>query len=230
MWLMSLWGVAHDEFKGGFGGGRIRPGVVYVLSKGKPSVPSGLVVVDEDAEVLFKPLVRSFGLAVGLGVIGGTYVLRDIKDAAKLLRETGRKSGISVRDDLAGSAIVWKDMLDVKIGNSGGGSRFVAGNENGGFRAVMVGNGEDAVEAVGEWELDDKIHSDRFKGEGGAVGCDGAMGNTGPRGNGFGGLTGGATADERGDKRFHMGPPVIFGEEEAGFEDAGVACGGGVMV
>ena len=130
---MSPWGVAHDEFEGGFGGGRIRPGVVYVLSKGKPSVPSGLAVVDKDAEILFKPLIRSFGLAVGLGVIGGAYVLRNVKDAAKLLREMRRKTGIPVRDDFAGSTVVWEDMLDVKIGNSGGGSRFVAGNEDGSF-------------------------------------------------------------------------------------------------
>ena len=230
MRLMSPWGVAHDEFEGGFGGGRIRPGVVYVLSKGEPSVPSGLAVVDEDAEILFKPLIRSFRLAVSLGVIGRAYVLCDIKDAAKLFRETGRKPGISVRDDLAGSTVVWEDMLDVKIGNGGGGSCFVAGNEDGSFRAVMIGDGEDAVEAVGEWELNDEIHGDGFKGEGGAVGRDGAVGNAGPRGNGFGGLTGGATADERGDKGFHMGPPIILGNEEAGFEDAGVACGGGIMV
>ena len=230
MRLVSPWGVAHYEFEGGFGGGRIRPGVVYVLSKGKPSVPSGLAVVDEDAEILFKPLIRSFGLAVSLGVVGRAYVLRDVKDAAKLLRETGRKSGISVRDDFAGSTVVWENMLDVKVGNSGGGSRFVAGDEDGSFRAVMVGDGEDAVEAVREWEFDNEIHGDSLKGEGGAVGRDGAMGNTGSRGNGLGGLTGGTTVDERGDKGFHMGPPVIFGDEEAGFEDAGVACGGGIMV
>ena len=79
---MSPWGVAHDEFEGGFGGGRVRPGVMYILGKGKPSVPSGLAVVDEDAEVLFKPLICSFGLAISLGVIGSAYVLRNIEDTA----------------------------------------------------------------------------------------------------------------------------------------------------
>ena len=227
---MSPWGVAHDEFEGGLSGGRIRPGVVYILSERKPSVPSGLAVIDEDAEILFEPLICPFGLAVSLGVVGGAYVLRDIEDAAKFLREMGRETGISVRDDLAGSAVVGKNMLDVKIGNSRGGSCFVAGNEDGSFRAVMVGNGEDTIKAIGEWELNNEIHGDGFKGEGGAVGCDGAVGNTGARGNGFGGLTGGTTSDERGDKGFHMGPPIIFGEEKASFEDARVTCGGGVMV
>ena len=82
MRLVSSWGVAHDKFKGGFGGSRIGPGVVYVLSKWEPLMPSGLAVVDEDAEVLFKPLIRAFGLAVRLGVVGGAYVLFDIEDAA----------------------------------------------------------------------------------------------------------------------------------------------------
>ena len=78
MRLVSSWSVAHNKFKGGFGGSRVRPGVMYILSKWEPLVPSGLAVVDEDAEVLFKPLIRSFGLAVGLGVVGGAYVLFDI--------------------------------------------------------------------------------------------------------------------------------------------------------
>ena len=121
-------------------------------------------------------------------------------------------------------------MLDVKIGNRGSGSRFVAGNENGSLREVMVDNSEDAVKAVGEREFNNEIHGDGFKREGGAVGRDGAVGNTGVRGNGFGGLTGGATSDKRGDKGFHMGPPIILGEEKAGFEDAGVTRGGRVMV
>ena len=94
----------------------------------------------------------------------------------------------------------------------------------------MVGNGEDAVKPVGEREFNDKIHSDRFKWKGGAVGGDGAVRDTGARGIGFGGLTGGATPDEGGDKGFHVGPPVVFGYKKAGFEDARVACSGGIVV
>ena len=49
------------------------------------------------------------------------------------------------------------------------------------------------------------------------------MGNVGSCGEQFGGLTGGAAADEGGDEVLHVGPPIIFGKEEASFEDAGVA-------
>ena len=203
---------------------------MYVLSEWEPSVPGGLAVVNKDAKVLFEPLVHSFGLAIGLGVIGGAYVLFDIENVAKFFREMGREAGIAVRDDLAGSAIVWKDMLDVKVGDGGGSGRFVAGNENGGFRAIVVCNGEDAIKAVRKREFDDEIHGDGFKRKGGMVGRDGAVRDAGARGGDFGGLAGGATPNEGGDKGFHVGPPVILGKKEASFEDAGVACCGGIMV
>ena len=228
--MVGSWGVAHDKFKGGFGGGRIRPGVMYVLGKWEPPVPSGLAVVDEDAKILFKPLIRAFGLAVRLGVIGGAYVLFDIEDAAKFLREVGREAGIAVCDDFAGGAVMWKNMLDVKVGDGGGGGRFMAGDEDGSFRAVVVRDGEDTVKSIEEWEFNDEIHGNGLKGEGGAVGRDGAVRDAGARGIDLGGLTGGATPDEGGDKGLHVGPPVILGDEETGFEDAGVASGGGIVV
>ena len=82
MWVVSSWGVAHDKFKGGFGGSRIRPGIMHILSEWKPLVPSSLAMVDKDAEVLLQPLIRAFGLAISLGVISRAYVLFDIEDAA----------------------------------------------------------------------------------------------------------------------------------------------------
>ena len=106
---------------------------MYILSKWEPLVPSGLAVVDEDAEVLFKPLIRAFRLAISLGVVGRADVLFDIEDVAKFLWEVRSEVGISVSDNFAGSAVVWENMLDVELGNGGGGGRFVAGNENSSF-------------------------------------------------------------------------------------------------
>ena len=94
----------------------------------------------------------------------------------------------------------------------------------------MVCNGEDAVKAIGKRELDDEIHGYGVEWKGGAISGNGAVRDTGARGIDFGGLTGSATPDEGGDKGFHVGPPVIFGEEKAGFEDARVTCSGGIVV
>ena len=51
---------------------------MHVLGEREPLAPSGLAMVDEDAEILFEPLVCSFGLAVSLGMVGGAYILFDI--------------------------------------------------------------------------------------------------------------------------------------------------------
>ena len=130
MRLVGSWGVAHNELEGGLGGGRIRPGVMYILGEREPSVPGGLAVVDEDAKILFKPLIRSFRLAVSLGVVGGAYVLLDVEEATKFLWEVGCEAGISVCNNLAGGTVMWEDVLDIEVGDSGGGGRFVAGDEN----------------------------------------------------------------------------------------------------
>ena len=203
---------------------------MYILSEWEPLVPSGLVVVDEDAEVLFKPLICVFGLAISLGMVGGAYILFDIKDAAKFLWKVRSEAGISVGDNFAGSAVVRKNMLDVELGDGGGGGCFVAGNENGSFRAVVVRDGEDAVEAIGKWKLNDEIHSNGFKRKGGAVGGNGAVWDMGTRGIGLSGLTGGAAADEGGDEVLHVGPPVVVGEEEASFKDTRVTRGRGIVI
>ena len=203
---------------------------MYVLGEWEPSVPGGLAVVDEDTEVLFKPLIRSLRLAISLGVISGAYILFDVEDAAEFLREMRCEAGIPVCDDLARGAIMWKDVLNIEVGDGGGGGRFMARDKNGSLRTVVIRDGEDAVEAVREWKLDNEIHSDGLEGEGGAVGCDGAVRDTGARGIDFGGLAGGATSDKRGDKGLHVRPPIVFGDEETGFEDAWVTGGGGIVV
>ena len=203
---------------------------MYVLGEWEPSVPSSLAVVDEDTEVLFKPLIRSLRLAISLGVISGAYILFDVKNAAEFLREMRCEAGIPVCDDFAGGAVMWKDVLNIEVSDGGGGGRFMARDENSSLRTVVIRDGEDAVEAIGERKLNNEIHSDGLEGEGGVVGCDGAVGDTGARGVDLGGLTGGAASDVGGDKGLHVGPPVILGDEETGFEDAWVAGGGGIVV
>ncbi len=49
-----------------------------ILGKWEPFSPVGLCSVSEYSEVLFQPLVGSFGLSVRLGVVGGADVLFDV--------------------------------------------------------------------------------------------------------------------------------------------------------
>ena len=140
------------------------------------------------------------------------------------------EAGISVGNDFTGSAVVWKNMLDIEVGNIGCSSHFMAGNEDDGFEAVMVRDSEDAVKAVGKREFDSEVHSDVFKGKGSVISGDRAVWCVEVSCNGFGGLAGGATTDERGDEVLHVGPPVVFGEEKAGFQDTRMTHCGGVMI
>ena len=76
-------------------------------------MPCRLTMVNEDTEVLFKPLICSFRLAVGLWVVGGTDVLFDIKDMAQFLGKVGGEMGITVGNNFPRGAVVGKHMLDV---------------------------------------------------------------------------------------------------------------------
>ena len=112
---------------------RNRPGIMYVLGKRKPFAPGSLAVIDEDAEILFKPLICLFGLAISLGVIGGAYILFDIQNAAKFSGEVGGKAGVLVSNCFVGDAIVWENMLDIEVGDGGSGVHFMTGDEDGSF-------------------------------------------------------------------------------------------------
>src|SRR6266436_8053100 len=75
---MCVWYVSHDQLEGGLSGCCIQPGVVHVLGEWEPFSPVCLCSVSEYSEVLFQPLVGSFGLSVRLGVVGGADVLFDV--------------------------------------------------------------------------------------------------------------------------------------------------------
>ena len=79
-------------FVGEEGGGArsgVRGVVVGELGEGKEVDPVVLLVVDVDSEVLLEHLVDAFGLAVGLGVVGGGEVGFDAKEVAEGSPELG---------------------------------------------------------------------------------------------------------------------------------------------
>ena len=106
--------MAHDEVKGGLGGGCIGPGIVYILGEGEPVIPGGLPVVYKDAEILLKPLICLFQLTICLGVVSSAYVLFDVQDVAEFAGKVESKAGIMVGDDSAGGAVMRKDVLDIE--------------------------------------------------------------------------------------------------------------------
>ena len=118
--------------------------------------------------------------------------------------------GIMVRNDFMRCAIVWKDRLDIEVGNTGSGDGLVAGDKDCGFGTVVVHYSEDAIKAVGEGEFDNEIHSNHFEGQG-----HGGSGDREVRGAwvsdvGFSSLAGGTTMNKGDDEVLYMGLPVTI--------------------
>src|SRR6266404_6346358 len=68
------------------------PGVVCILGEWEPFSPVSLCSVPEYPEVLFQPLVGSFGLSVRLRVVSGADVLFDVQVFAQFLHSGGCES------------------------------------------------------------------------------------------------------------------------------------------
>ena len=81
--------VAFVGEEGGGARSRVRGVVVGELGEGEEVDPVVLLVVDVDSEVLLEHLVDAFGLAVGLGVVGGREVGFDAKEVAEGSPELG---------------------------------------------------------------------------------------------------------------------------------------------
>src|SRR5882672_11182016 len=69
--------------EGGDHGGRMRSIVVCKFGKGQEVDPVILLVIDVNPKVLFQDLVDSFGLPIGLQVIGRRKVSLDTEQLAK---------------------------------------------------------------------------------------------------------------------------------------------------
>ena len=52
---------------------------------------------------------------------------------AEFLRKVRSEAGVLVSNHFPRGTIVWKNVLDIEVGDGGCGGRFVTGDEDGGF-------------------------------------------------------------------------------------------------
>ncbi len=88
--------------------------VVRELGKREPITPVGLLMVNEDAEVLLHFLVNPFSLSICLWVKGGGCVQCDVEHSVEFFHELGDELWSAVGDDylghsMAGVYVVSKD-------------------------------------------------------------------------------------------------------------------------
>ena len=132
--------------------------------------PSRLGVRNPQAEVLLQPLVRAFASAIGSGVERCADVLLNVKESTQLLREVGYKSGVTVANDLSWYAKPRDKVSKVEGGDSLSGNRSCAWDELRCFRAALINDHKDGIEAIRFGQVSDKIHGHHL--EGSLVGFD----------------------------------------------------------
>ena len=66
-------------------------------------------------------------------MVSGADVLFDVQVFAEFPHRSGCESGVSVRYDLLGEAVVWEYVFSVEFGNSYGVNFFFAWDKDGSF-------------------------------------------------------------------------------------------------
>jgi hypothetical protein len=86
----------HVEEEGGVLCGGVNVVIVRELTKRQECVPVVLPFIYKDSNVLFKFLIDTFSLAIGLWMIGGGQQNCDIKEAISFMHEFSHKLGASI--------------------------------------------------------------------------------------------------------------------------------------
>ena len=107
--------------------------IVLELSKGEEVRPIILPLIDKEPEVLLQLLVDTFGLAISLGMVGGSGSQFNPEHPVKFSGELGHELGAPVRDYLARQAVVFPDILKKQSGRPGGCYGGEGGDEVGSF-------------------------------------------------------------------------------------------------
>lgn len=120
--------------------------------------PVGLVVGDHAAEHLLQSPVQSFGLAVGLGMVGGGHGKLGAGEGEEGLPETTRELGVPVRDDGGGEAVVTVDVVEEELGGCGSIGGTCGRDEHGLLTKAIHDREYGVVTRGGGRKVGDKVH------------------------------------------------------------------------
>ncbi len=96
----------------------VNPIIVGELSEREPITPVGLLVVNENPEVLFDLLVNMLSLSICLRVECHSGVWRDVEHSVEFFHELRDELGTSVRDHCHGHTVSCVDMVAENSGLS----------------------------------------------------------------------------------------------------------------
>ena len=92
----------HQQLERGLPCGGVLSIVVCKLCQGQVRRPVVLLIVDKEPKIRFEPLIGSFRLSIGPGVVSCGNILLDAEYAAQLLHELGCETGDPVANDFPG--------------------------------------------------------------------------------------------------------------------------------
>ena len=105
--------------------------------------PVILLVVNEEPEISFYPLVVPFRLSIGTGVVGGRDVLGNTEDPADFLGKFRREARVPITDNLPRESILAEYILDEEPGRFFCRDSLIAGYEQRRFSTVVISDCED---------------------------------------------------------------------------------------
>ena len=123
--------------------------------------PIVLLVVAENAKVLFHFLVYAFCFTIGLGVEGHRQGLIYIKLAPGFSHKLGSKLGASIRDYVLWESSLPPDIIQVELSGFFCSDSFAARGDDYSF-TEMVYYDEHGVGITGFREVGDEVHGDGF--------------------------------------------------------------------
>lgn len=93
-----------------------------------------LMIIDEEAKVLFNFLVHPFRLAICLRVVSSGQVTRDTQEGVEILHELRCVLGTPITDDLSWEAVLAPHLVAVNLRHSQGRQLLICGDQDDHFR------------------------------------------------------------------------------------------------
>jgi hypothetical protein len=83
---------------------------------------------------------------------------------AKLFGEFGSETGVPIRYNLFGNAIMGENIFAVQFGYFCGVYLFITGEKDHCFGTIMIGDGENSIIPSTRWQFSDEIKGYSFEG------------------------------------------------------------------
>ena len=94
--------------------------VITELGHSNPTIPVVLLVINEDAKVLFYALIHSFGLSISDWMIGGRRVLSNPNKSEEFANIFGSEPGVAVVDNFSRKTVISENAVKDDIGEAFG--------------------------------------------------------------------------------------------------------------